>query len=441
MPMFEALDKQFSLTPDARVAFQPDPSSPLPGASVATLRKGAAPLTPAAELDPAAALPEGVATEDFSARLGAWLEAHIRKVLDPLFALEPLVAAGGGAGAVASGLMEGMGVVPRAALAEAISGLEADGRTALRQKKVRLGPAFVYLLEGNKPASVRLRALLWGLWNGREVPQPLPRDGAVSESAPEGEAEENYWIAIGYPRCGPRIVRVDMHDRLVQSVYDAAEKGAFRARHQMAEWLGCSVPDLYTVLEALGHRKIEEAPAPKATEEKKPASEATASPPPVEAATKLAEEGAGEELSAPESASPEGVQNADAKSDSSPIAEKPEPKKPELALFRLGGMRSGDRRGERSPRRAPFSAPEKAANRRGREEQKAGEGPRFSGEGRDKKRHEKNEDGERRERRSRPKRDDRGERHERPERVIVAEARQNPDDNPFAVLRGFKVQG
>jgi ATP-dependent RNA helicase SUPV3L1/SUV3 len=47
-----------------------------------------------------------------------------------------------------------------------------------------------------------------------------------------------------------------MLDRLIVAVYDSAEGGKFKARHDMAEWLGCSIPTLYEVLESMGHRKI-----------------------------------------------------------------------------------------------------------------------------------------------------------------------------------------
>ena len=47
-----------------------------------------------------------------------------------------------------------------------------------------------------------------------------------------------------------------MLDRVICAVYDAAKEGKFQAPHQMAEWLGSNITDLYAVLEAMGHTKI-----------------------------------------------------------------------------------------------------------------------------------------------------------------------------------------
>ncbi len=514
VPMPGIVDKQFSLLPNGALAFQSDATNPLPGAPVAVLRKGAAALAPAFEITESGAgalASAGVGDlPAFSARLALWLDGHVRKVLEPLFALENLVAAGGPVGAVAQGVLDGIGIARRADLGAAISGLEADGRTALRQKKLRLGPVFLYLLEGNKPAAVRLRGILWALWNDVSLPPPLPHDGAVSALCPNSEIDPAFWTAIGYPLCGPRVIRVDMHDRLVQSIYDAAEKGIFRARHEMAEWLGCPISDLYAVLESLGHRRIEDAPvAPmpaaivvsEASEgsgssegsEISNASETSAesvggavaenssetapgpSPEPSNERTASDEGKVSDEstaLDAPSALAPasDSLQKEETKDSSK------KPEKPELARFRLGhapGSSPQDRRGSRPPRdrdRKPFhnsqspetqdSSPDnrdtdrhgksrdrdrgRARNehpsdrqntRPGRDE---GKNPGF---GRDKG---PRRDGSsfREDRKNRPgKHPGKEDRADRPERILRAEAKVDPEDSPFAILRNFKLPG
>lgn len=390
VPLPNIVDKQFSLLPGGVLAFQSDATNPLPGVPIAALRKGAAALVPAFEITGAGA--EALASAGvgdvsaFSARLALWLDGHVRKVLEPLFALENLVAAGGPVGVVAQGVLDGFGIARRADLGAAISGLEADGRTALRQKKLRLGPVFLYLLEGNKPAAVRLRGILWALWNDVPLPPPLPHDGAVSALCPDSEIAPAFWTAIGYPLCGPRVIRVDMHDRLVQSIYDAAEKGIFRARHEMAEWLGCPISDLYAVLESLGHRRIEDAPVvatipaavavsetpetsvPSETLEKSDASEAPktseiSSAPESSAPSEPAKESlSSAEIPASEGSAQETPAESGTESSSEAAPKDPpkKPEKPELARFRLGpapGVGAQDRRGPRPPRdrdRKPF---------------------------------------------------------------------------------------
>ena len=86
-------------------------------------------------------------------------------------------------------------------------------------------------------------------------PVKLPADGIVSAKIEDENPNEDYYRAIGYPLYGGRAVRIDMLDRVISCVYDHATGGKFQARHEMAEWLGCSIADLYKVLEAMGHVK------------------------------------------------------------------------------------------------------------------------------------------------------------------------------------------
>ena len=160
-------------------------------------------------------------------------------------------------------------------LQDLINQMDEEKRATLRTKKIRFGPLIVFLPELNKPAAVRLRALLLMLWNDKPLPAEVPADGIVSFSVEGKDVDQNYYQSIGYPIYGPRSVRVDMLDRVVCAVYDAAKDGQFMAQHQMAEWLGSNIADLYAVLEAMGHAKISD-PADEVKEEEKPESDVKA---------------------------------------------------------------------------------------------------------------------------------------------------------------------
>lgn len=248
-------DTQFRLGEDGRIYFQPDVTNPVQGEAIACLRKGTAPLEPGIDLLDNSA-PGEAAPETIERRLRAWLMQHIATTLEVLVSLkkdeadlpEPVRE-------IAKQVYEGLGIVPRQSLEEAISRLDTDMRHLLRRKNIRLGPVFVFQPELNKPAAVRLRALLWSLYHGKELPAPVPADGIVSQAINPQSADKDFYRVIGYPVYGPRAVRIDMLDRVITAVYDSAQGGKFRARHEMAEWLGCPIEDLYGVLIALGHRK------------------------------------------------------------------------------------------------------------------------------------------------------------------------------------------
>jgi len=290
-----AQPKQFKLQDDGQIFFQADASNPLPGQAIARVAKGPTLLQPAALLLESP-LPANEDRDAVADHISTWLKAHIYTVLEPLFTLVADETMTSPSRSIALKLFEGTGIVARTEVDDLIETLDADGRRELRQKKVKLGPLLVFLPELNKPAGVRLRALLWSLYNDQPLPAQTPRDGAMSVTIDPATANTDFYKAVGYPVYGPRAIRIDMLDRVINAIYDSADKGKFRADHKMAEWMGCGIADLYAILSAMGHKhivpevkaeepKAEEAPTPAAETEGEavPAAEATEeAPAPVE---------------------------------------------------------------------------------------------------------------------------------------------------------------
>lgn len=263
--MLNAQPEQFSLNDEGQILYQEKVGNPLPGKPVATLKKGTAVLEPSLEMI------EG--DDAAKAHLEGWLKAHVTTVLEPLVGLQGDESLTGAVAEIAKKVYDALGVVPRAELEESIAQLDEETRRVLRSKKIRLGPLLAFQPDLNKPAPVRLRAVLWSLFNDKPLPAPVPKDGVVSYKV-EGEVDAAFYQMIGYPVYAERAIRIDMLDRVVNAVYDAADKGKFQAQHNMAEWLGSSIEDLYKVLEALGHKKIhdpaDEVKEGEQAEEKKP---------------------------------------------------------------------------------------------------------------------------------------------------------------------------
>ena len=269
--ILDVKDTQFRLAEDGSISYQAVESNPLPGEVIAQLVKGETPLKPAIQVTNA----KGVDEAALVTRLEAWRDAHIATVLELLVGLkEPLKQPEAKEGEEApaplpeitpvvqeimDAVYDSMGILPREQLENLIEKIDADDRRVLRAKRVRLGPILVFIPALNKPAGVRLRGLLWSLYNDQPLPANVPNDGIVSQVV-EGDVNKDFYQAIGYPVFGNRAIRIDMLDRVICAVYDSAEKGKFRAQHQMAEWLGSPIEDLYSVLSAMGHKKIEAEP-------------------------------------------------------------------------------------------------------------------------------------------------------------------------------------
>ncbi len=331
-----ALPKQFSLKDEGQIFFQPDPTNPLPGQAIARVEKGETLLQPRVVLLESATL----GTDDSAAvldHLQTWLKAHIFTVLEPLFTLVADEGLVGPVREIALKLFSGVGILPRGDVESLIETLDQEGRRVLRSKKVKMGPLLLFLPDLNKPAAVRLRALLWCLANDQPLPAPVPRDGAMSVLVAPTSRNPDFYRAIGYPLFGPRAIRIDMLDRVISAIYDKAKDGKFQAQHTMAEWMGCPIADLYGVLEAMGHRHIvSERVKPEVTAP--PSEEETASVPSVIPQVE-------EVVVAQSSEGSETPAEAD-------LPKKPLQKKPELDWFLLRrGKAHSDKKEQPRPRR------------------------------------------------------------------------------------------
>ena len=381
-------DKQFKLADDGQILWQADATNPLPGAPVGRIKKGDVLLKPRAEVNDSNLL-DGSDKTAVGEKLQDWLDRHIHFTLEPLFRLtggDDLTAQARG---IAFQLQEALGILPRASLEDLIAPLDEEGRKALRARKVRMGPLLVFLPELNKPAAVRLRGILLTLWQGKDLPAELPKDGIVSFTVADKTIDADYYRSIGYPVYGPRSIRVDMLDRVVCAVYDGAKDGKFQAEHKMAEWLGSNILDLYAVLDAMGHKMIHDPAAEKVKAEETPKEETVA---------------------------------VEASAESSPeVAVVPEVKaKPELATFRL-------KRGKANEAAKP--RPEKTFEKREPKEKYFSKPDKKPFDKKDKDKFSKKKDG------GKPKREERDNRED----CIYTSNPDKFEDSPFAILQQLKL--
>lgn len=254
--ILNAKPEQITLSAEGQILWQQKVGSPLPGEPVARIKKSDAILAPEIELIDSDLL-AGVEKDQLLAFLKDWLKAHIKTILEPLVALAEMdESVNGAVRGIAFQVYESMGIIPREKLEDLIAALTAEDRAALRARKIKLGPILVFLPALNKPAAVKLRGMLWALYNGKNLPVELPKDGIVSQKVDESSIDRAFYQAIGYPVYGGRAIRIDMLDRVISAIYDSAQGGKFQAQHKMAEWLGCPIEDLYAVLESMGHKKI-----------------------------------------------------------------------------------------------------------------------------------------------------------------------------------------
>jgi len=221
--------------------------------------------------------------EKVQQRLDAWIGEVIAERLKPLMELKSAEDVTGLARGIAFRLSENFGIVKRDAIADEMRQLDQPSRAQLRKYGVRFGAFNIFLPPLLKPAPAELTLALWVLNQGNaaglsvdQLPDP-PRAGLTSVAI-DTSVPPDFYRAAGYHVCGPRAIRVDMLERLADSIRPllawresepgqtpprgSSGDGGFMVTPEMMSILGCSSSELGAVLATLGFRS-EQRPAPK----------------------------------------------------------------------------------------------------------------------------------------------------------------------------------
>jgi ATP-dependent RNA helicase SUPV3L1/SUV3 len=221
--------------------------------------------------------------EKVQQRLDTWITETIAERLKPLMELKSAEDVTGLARGIAFRLAESFGIVKRDAIADEMRQLDQPSRAQLRKYGVRFGAFNIFLPPLLKPAPAELTLSLWvlnkGSQSGLAVDQlPVPPRAGLTSVTIDPSVPEDFYRAAGYHVCGPRAIRVDMLERLADSIrpllaWRASEPGqtpprgssgdgGFMVTPDMMSILGCSSSELAAVLSTLGFRS-EQRPAPK----------------------------------------------------------------------------------------------------------------------------------------------------------------------------------
>ncbi|GJD42494.1 hypothetical protein AFCDBAGC_0332 [Methylobacterium cerastii] len=280
----ESRAERFSAAADASLVLSHDGVIRWTGAPVAKLAPGDKIFAPQIRLLADDAL-AGPAREKVVARLDAWLKAHVTRLLGPLIEIETAADLTGLAKGIGFQVVEALGVLERARVAQEMRTLDQDGRGALRRHGVRFGAYHLFLPALLKPAPRTLAAQLWALQNGGLEQRGLDEIGHLAGSGRtsikvDPEIAKGLYRAAGFRVCGERAVRVDILERLADLIRPAvsyrpgttpgapppgaADKDGFVATVGMTSLVGCSGEDFASILTSLGY-SAETRPGPAIT--------------------------------------------------------------------------------------------------------------------------------------------------------------------------------
>jgi ATP-dependent RNA helicase SUPV3L1/SUV3 len=171
-------------------------------------------------------------------------------------------------------MVEGLGVLPRDAVADDVKALDQEARGALRKHGVRFGQFTVFLPLLLKPAPTRLRLVLWSLWNNLDEFPESPPPGLVT--IPNiAEVPKQHYTLSGYHPAGSRAIRIDMLERLADILRTKDSRAGFEATADMLSITGMTLEQFSDLMAGLGYQgekgervKVKAAEPPKPEEPK-----------------------------------------------------------------------------------------------------------------------------------------------------------------------------
>ena len=225
------------------------------GSRVGKLTAGRDTLNPRVETDRAL---EVVAFADRRAvadRLAAWFAAARDTQLGPLMRVAALVpAVSPAARGLIVRLVETMGCLLRADVAEQVEALTRTDRKALLAAGVRLGVVHLFVAAALRPEPTRWRLALWAVAQGiAELPAPPPPGLVTIDVAPA--VPPAFYAVAGFWSIGAQAVRIDMVDRLARALHDARDgRAPFVPDANWIAGVGMSREPFARLMRALGYR-------------------------------------------------------------------------------------------------------------------------------------------------------------------------------------------
>ncbi|MEL6450784.1 MAG: helicase-related protein [Pseudomonadota bacterium] len=251
-PHFHLRADRFYNAPDTEIDFTEQGGLMWGASAVGKLVAGADALKPMVEVfvDDVAG-PE--VAQKVQRRLQHFIDRKVASQFEPLIALQKDEALTGLAKGFAFQMVEGLGVLPRAVVANDVKALDQDARAALRKHGIRFGQFTIFMPLLLKPAPTRLRLVLWSLANGLSEFPESPPPGLVTIPAMT-DGPQGADTMAGYRNAGDRAIRIDMLERLADMLRAEDSRGGFEAKADMLSITGMTLEQFAGLMEGLGYK-------------------------------------------------------------------------------------------------------------------------------------------------------------------------------------------
>jgi len=311
-PQFHLRADRFYNAPDTEIDFTEQGGLMWGEYAVGKLVAGAEPLKPLVEVFVDEAAGPDV-EQKVQRRLQHFIDRKVAALFEPLLNLSRDEELTGLAKGFAFRMVEALGILPRAQVAQEVKDLDQDARGTLRKHGIRFGQFTIFMPLLLKPAPTRLRLVLWGLSQGLQEFPEAPPPGLVTVPVVAG-APDGYDTMCGYRNAGERSIRIDMLERLADMLRSEDSRGGFEAKPDMLSITGMTLEQFADLMQGLGYK------AERGEREKVKAVPAEAPEAPETTPTDTMEHSASEETAEPETANEQVAAPAEAAAEA-PAAE------------------------------------------------------------------------------------------------------------------------
>ena len=186
-------------------------------------------------------------------RLQHFIDRKIASLYEPLINLDKDETLTGLARGFAFRMVEALGILPRAEVADDVKALDQEARGMLRKHGIRFGQFTIFMPLLLKPAPTRLRLVLWSLSKNLDIFPEAPPPGLVTVPNTPGTPAEHHTIA-GYRAAGDRAIRIDMLERLADLLRAQDSRGGFEANPDMLSITGLTLEQFADLMGGLGYK-------------------------------------------------------------------------------------------------------------------------------------------------------------------------------------------
>jgi len=251
-PEFHLRADRFYNAPDTEIDFTEQGGLIWGSQAVGKLVVGSDPLKPGIEAFVDEEAGHDVA-QKVQRRLQHFIDRKIATLFEPLLAMQRDETLTGLARGFAFRLIEGLGLLPRDAVAVEVKDLDQEARGALRKHGIRFGQFTIFLPLLLKPAPTRLRLVLWSLAKGLSEFPESPPPGLVTIPVP-ADIDREAATMSGYRVAGDRAIRIDMLERLADMLRAKDSRAGFEATPDMLSITGMTLEQFSHLMAGLGYR-------------------------------------------------------------------------------------------------------------------------------------------------------------------------------------------